>query len=221
MDTEYSIPFHLSIRRAFLRASIRLLLQVFSPIHITGRANIPPKGPYLIVFNHVSLYDPPLVISCWPTAPEAVGAVEIWSRPGQSLLVKGYKALPVTRGEYSRELLMTMVAALKSGRPLAIAPEGSRSHKPGMQRAHPGAVYVADKAGVPVLPVGVVGTTDDYLDRARRWERPVLEMRIGEPITLPPVPVGAARKQVLQANTGLIMQQIARLLPPEYRGVYG
>ena len=44
MDTEYSIPFHLSIRRAFLRASIRLLLQVFSPIHITGRANIPPKG---------------------------------------------------------------------------------------------------------------------------------------------------------------------------------
>jgi 1-acyl-sn-glycerol-3-phosphate acyltransferase len=175
-----------------------------------------------LIAEHVSLYDPPFLISCWPTAPEAVGAVEIWQRPGQSLLVKGYGVMPVPRGQFSRSLLEKMIAALRSGRALVIAPEGGRSHTPGMQRAHPGVAYVADKTGVPVLPVGLVGTTDDYLQRALRAERPPLEMRIGEPLSLPPVHgTGLARKQTLQANADQTMQQIALLLPPEYRGVYG
>jgi 1-acyl-sn-glycerol-3-phosphate acyltransferase len=90
-----------------------------------------------------------------------------------------------------------------------------------MRRAEPGVAYVADKVGVPVIPVGIVGTTDDYAEKAFRFKRPPLEMRIGKPMRLPPVEgKGAARHQSLQANTDMIMRAIAVLLPPEYQGVY-
>lgn len=96
-----------------------------------------------------------------------------------------------------------------------------RSHQPGMQRAHPGVACIADKTGVPVIPVGVVGTSDDLFDRAIRLKRPGLEIRIGKPFTMPPVVgKGAERRGALQANADQIMPAIVTPMPPGYRCVY-
>jgi 1-acyl-sn-glycerol-3-phosphate acyltransferase len=85
----------------------------------------------------------------------------------------------------------------------------------------PGAAYIIEKTGVPVIPVGITGTTDDFFTRAIRFKRPLLEMRIGKPLNLPPVEgIGAARREALQANADQIMLAIAALVPPESRGVY-
>jgi 1-acyl-sn-glycerol-3-phosphate acyltransferase len=172
--------------------------------------------------NHVSLFEPPLVLAFWPVAPEAVGAVEIWERKGQSLLARLYGGIPVRRGEYDRRLLDTMLKVIASGRPLLIAPEGGRSHQLGMRRALPGVAYVVDKAQVPVVPVGIVGTADDFLARALRGERPEVEMRVGPVLRLEPVTArGEARRVALQKNADLVMASVAALLPPEYHGFYG
>ena len=78
-----------------------------------------------------------------------------------------------------------------------------------------------DKAQVPVVPVGIVGSTDDFLDRALRAERPSIGMTIGQPVNLPPVTGrGKARRQARQENADMVMAKIAALLPVEYRGVY-
>ena len=96
-----------------------------------------------------------------------------------------------------------------------------RSHPPGMQRAHPGVACIADKTGVPVIPVGIVGTSNDLFERAIRLKRPGLEIRIGKPFSMPPViGKGAERRGALQANPDQIMLAIAALKPPGYRGVY-
>jgi 1-acyl-sn-glycerol-3-phosphate acyltransferase len=90
-----------------------------------------------------------------------------------------------------------------------------------MRPAHSGVAYLADKTGVPVIPVGIVGTTDDYASRAFSFKRPPLEMHIGEPLHFPMViGKGVGRRETLQSNTDLLMHKIAALLPPEYRGVY-
>jgi 1-acyl-sn-glycerol-3-phosphate acyltransferase len=90
-----------------------------------------------------------------------------------------------------------------------------------MRRAMPGVGYIVDAARVPVVPVGLVGTTDDFWKRARRGERPLLEMRIGKPLSLPPIEEkGAARHEARQRNADLVMRHIAGLLPEEYRGEY-
>jgi len=217
----YTVPLANHIARRVMRPIFRLVFHLLSDVEITGRENVPHHGGYLITINHVSFFEPPFILAFWPTPPEGAGAIEIWSRPGQSILIRLYHGIPVHRGEFDRLALEAMIEVLKSGRPLLIAPEGGRTHDLGMRRALPGVAYIVEKTGVPVIPVGIVGATDDFLDRALHLKRPGLEMRIGQPFHLPSVEgKGAERREALQSNADQIMQAIANLIPPEYHGVY-
>ncbi len=221
MTSANRIPVRTRLARWVLRPLFRGIFRLLSNVSISGVEHIPKESAYLIAVNHVSLYDPPLVMAFWPYAAEAVGAADVWQRPGQSLLVRWYGVIPVHRYEYDRSALQAIQVALGSGRPLMIMPEGGRSHAPGMRRAEPGVAYIVEKTNIPVLPVGVVGTTDDFFHRARRGERPSVYMSIGEPLLLPPVEgKGVVRRLARQRNADLIMTHIAALLPFEYRGVY-
>jgi len=183
----YQISPRLKLIRLFLRPTFRLLFRVLADVKISGRDNIPSRGDrsgYIIAINHVSIFDPPFVLAFWPVTPEAVGAVEIWSKQGQSTLVSLYGAIPIQRGRYSRQSLETMMNVLRSGRPLVIAPEGGRSHQPGLRRGQPGIGFLLERVPVPVVPVGIVGTTEDFFEKAIRARRPRLEMNIGKPITI-------------------------------------
>lgn len=218
---EYHVSLLNRVARRLLRPVFRGLFHVLSRVEITGREHVPKSGAYLVATNHISLYEPPLVLAFWPEPIEAVGASEIWERRGQSFLVRLYGGIPVQRGGIGREPLRTMVAVLKAGRPLLIMPEGGRSHTPGLRRAFAGIAYIADKVYIPIVPVGIIGTTEDYFERAMRGERPQLEMNIGRSFNLPTVEGnGGMRRQKLRKNADLVMQYIARLLPQEYRGVY-
>lgn len=219
--SRYEIPLYTRLFRAMLRPIFRLVFKSLSRVNISGTEKIPKKGAYLIAINHVSLFEAPFILAFWPIAPEAVGAVDIWSRPGQSLLARLYGGIPVHRGEYDRKLIDRMLSALKSGRPLVIAPEGGRSHTPGMRKALPGVAHIIDQAGVPVVPVGINGATDNFLSLALRGKRPQIEMKIGAPLSFDPIlDRGESRRQKRQAIADQIMSRIAELLPPEYRGEY-
>jgi 1-acyl-sn-glycerol-3-phosphate acyltransferase len=220
-DHRYQLPLHTRLLRMILRPLFRGLFHLLSGVRIAGKENVPKNGAYLITINHVSLFEPPFALAFWPMAAEAAGAVDIWGRTGQSVLVRLYGGIPVHRGEYDRKLIDTLLGVLNSGRPLLIAPEGGRTHTLAMRRALPGCAYLADLAGVPVVPVGVVGTNDDFLKRALHGHRPQIEMHIGPPFMLPPITgKGKQRRDARQKNADLIMQKIAALLPPEYHGVY-
>ena len=221
MAEAYTVTRRARFFRRIMRPIFRGIFHILGPVKITGRENVPLRGAYLIAINHISLFEAPFITAFWPVAFEAVGAADIWERPGQSTLVKYYGGIPLHRGVYDRQVLETLLSVLRSGRPLLISPEGARSHVPGMRRAEPGIAYLVEKADVPVVPVGIVGTTDDYLERGLHGKRPSLEMHIGKPFRLPQgVIEGAARREVRQANADLIMKHVAALLPPEYQGVY-
>ena len=216
-----SIPRYLRFRRASLRFIFRQLLRVVFRIRIVGKENIPAEGGYLIAHNHVSIVDPTVIISFWPISIQAIGAVELWQRPGQNWLVQLYGTLPVNRGEMDRQFIEKAVGVLRSGLPLLIAPEGTRSHVPGMTRANPGIAYLVDRAQTPVIPVGVIGNSDEMLKQAMKGKRPVLEMRIGPAFHLPPLEgQGAARREARQRNADLVLEHVAKLLPEEYQGFY-
>jgi cytidylate kinase len=214
------IPWAVRLFRVVARPAFRLLFHILCRIQIEGRENIPAAGGYIVSCNHLSIVDPPLVVAFWPRAVEAAGAVDVLARPGQGQLMRWYGALSVHRGEADRALLEEMVRRLKAGLPVMMDPEGRRSHVPGMQEAKPGVAYVAAKAGVPVIPVGVTGT-EVATAAWKRGRRASLKMVIGRPVWLPPVDFRApTRKQQLKANTNALMHAIAALLPEEYRGVY-
>ncbi len=216
----YRVPLFNRLARPLLKAALRGIFHLLAEVHIIGRENIPTK-PYIVAMNHVSLYDPPFILSFWPEMIESMGASDIWKKPGQNILVRLYHAIPVHRGEYDRRLIDQVLSALSSGHALLIAPEGGRTHVTAMRQAKPGLAQIVDAARVPVVPVGIVGTTSDFWQRARRGERPHLELHIGKPIELPPLEGrGETRRAARQHNTDLVMAHIARLLPEEYRGYY-
>ena len=220
-DPAYNVPINTRLLRATIRPIFRVLFNLLGRVRITGLENVPPSGAYVIAFNHISTFDGPFVVTFWPHPPEVAVAVDVWSRRGQSILVQLYGCIPVHRGHFDRKLIDTTSYVLKSGYPLAIAPEGGRSHNPGMRRALPGVAYIIDLARVPVIPVGVIGATDDFFKRGLRGERPTIGMRVGKALHLPPLKgKGATRRAARQTNADLIMRQIANLLPSEYHGVY-
>jgi 1-acyl-sn-glycerol-3-phosphate acyltransferase len=217
--------FHLSswvrLRRKLLRGVIRFVFRVLARVRLTGLENIPRCTAYMAAVNHMSIYDPPFLLAFWPEILQGIGAVDVFDKPFQGELLKMYGVVPVHRGQYDRELLAAVLNMLAAGYPVMIAPEGGRSHAVAMRRAKPGVAYIIDEARVPVVPVGIVGTTDDFLKRGLRGQRPTLELRVGQPFTLPPIEGhGEARRAARQHNADLVMQRIAGLLPPEYRGVY-
>lgn len=221
MSVNYKIPPLVMFRRKLLRFFFRPLFRLLFRVRITGKENIPFGQPYMIASNHISIFEPPFILAFWPEIPEAVAGHDVWERTGQGLLVKWYGALPVHRGEYDREIIRNMLAALRSGHPLLIFPEGGRSHTPGMRRALPGVAYVVEKAGVPVLPIAIVGTRDDSLKQVFHGKRPKFEIRIGKPFTTSPITEnGEARREARQRNSDEVMLKIAALLPEEYHGVY-
>jgi 1-acyl-sn-glycerol-3-phosphate acyltransferase len=217
----YRVPLLNRLARKLLRPIFRGLFHLLSSIYIQGEENVPKQGAYLVAINHISLFEAPFVVAFWPSELEAMGAVEVWSRKGQNILARLYHGIQVHRGQYDRQVMDQAFAILASGRPLLIAPEGGRTHRPGLRRAYPGIAYLVEKTGLPVIPVGIVGSTEDFLQRALRFKCPKLEMHIGEPFQLPPIHAkGEARRQARQRNADLVMLKIAALLPPDYRGIY-
>jgi len=218
---EYRVPFRYRLTRPPLRAAFRLIFHVLGKVKITGRENIPYGQPYVTAINHVSIFDPPFAAAFWPEQLEIIGASDVFDKPGQGQVLRLYGVTPVHRGEYDRALFNWVARVLHAGRPLLIAPEGGRSHVTAMRRAKPGVAYIVETTRVPVIPVALVGTTDDFWQRAKRGEKPNLEMRIGKPMQLPPIiEKGAARHEARQRNADLVMNHLAGMLPEEYRGVY-
>jgi len=219
---DYHVPaWRRWLARPLVRGVLKLIFVILAPIRISGKENIPFGKPYVLAINHVSLFDPPFIISCWPEMVESLGAAEIWHKPGQGILAWLYGGIPVHRNEVDRNALDSVLRALRCGRPVLIAPEGGRSHDTNMRSAKSGISFIVEGSGVPVLPVGIVGTTDDFWHKAIRGQRPLLELRIGKPVHLPAVEgKGSQRKESRQRNADLVMSYIAGLLPEDYRGVY-
>ncbi len=217
----YQVPFYSRISRFLFKPVFRGLFHILASISITGKENIPYGQPYVTTFNHVSMYDPPFIVACWPEMLEIMGASVVWQKPFEGTLARMYHGIQVHRGEYDRVVFDKVLSVLETGRPILMSPEGGRTHATALRRAKPGLAFIIERAGVPVVPVGIVGTTGDFFVQIGAGKRPKLEMHIGKPIHLPTLTgTGEQRREARQRNADLVMAHIAGLLPAHYRGVY-
>ncbi|MCI0397847.1 MAG: 1-acyl-sn-glycerol-3-phosphate acyltransferase [Chloroflexi bacterium] len=202
-----------------MHAIIRICLFFAGRLTMTGREHIPPAGPYIMVTNHMSKADPPLVYYAFPPMKLRFFAGEKWeSHPIFGPLMKWGGAIYINRGEVDRKALKEALEALEAGSVFGLAPEGTRSRVGKLIPGKDGAAYLAYRAKVPLVPVGVVNT--DVVGRnVARLRRTHLEVHVGRPFMLPELnhrPKGPE----LSAYTHLIMVHIAALLPERYWGYY-
>lgn len=153
-------------------------------VRVEGLEHIKPDSSYVFAANHLSYMDTPLVIAHIPAQFRFLAKQSLFSVPFIGYHLKRAGHIPVPRGN-ARASLKTMTEAARiireRGVSVLVFPEGGRSPGP-MEDFKEGAAYIAIKAGVPIVPVGIVGTREVLpMDSLLVKGRPVA-LRIGEPI---------------------------------------
>ena len=196
---------------------VRMLL-LFTRCRVRGKENVPTQGALLIVANHLSLADPPILGVSLGRRVAFMAKQELFHSRFLSYFVRGLGAFPVHRGRLDRRAMRQASQLLTQGQALVMFPEGKRSESAGLQPASRGSALIAFRNGVPILPVGVTGT-EKIKGVAWILHRPQITVNIGPRFYLPPVS-SKLTKVELDELTEAIMEHIAELLPPEYQGNY-
>lgn len=202
-----------------LRAVFEILYRVLSRRELLGAENIPASGGCLLVINHMSLVDAPLIFTT-VKHPRMSGFVSTKYRRSFFFrwLLDRTGVIWVRRGQADRAALQKALKELRAGVMLGIAPEGTRSHDGSLKPAKAGVAFLATKANVPIVPAAVINT-DRAFAELRRLRRPHLTIKIGPCFTLPPLKPGRRSAQ-MSALTEEVMLRLAALLPPRHRGCY-
>jgi 1-acyl-sn-glycerol-3-phosphate acyltransferase len=201
-----------------VRGFVAVLYRIGAEVHIKGAENVPPGGPLLIAMNHLSYFDPPLVLISVPRKMTVFAARKYRRNPFLRILFEGMGCIWVRQAEADHDALRSALERLKAGAALGISPEGTRSRAThALQPARNGAAFLASRSGVPVLPLALWGT-DHLASDLRHLRRGKVFIRIGKPFQINASP--RAKGAALDEITEKIMSAIAALLPPEYRGVY-
>jgi 1-acyl-sn-glycerol-3-phosphate acyltransferase len=186
---------------------------------VSGWENIPLQGPYIVVLNHTSVVDTPVLLINFPLQKWRFFAVNKWrTHPIYGPIMAWLGAIYIERDTVDRSQLRAALDALEAGTVFGLAPEGSRSFTGQMMAAKDGAAYLASRAKVPILPVGLVNN-DVLFSNVKRLRPTTIELHIGMPFELPDLD-RRIRSADLPAYTQFIMVHIAAQLPERYHGYY-
>ena len=169
---------------------VGFVMRVFLPIagtkiNLVGKENIPPKGtPVLFVSNHRSYFD---IITAYVAVPGYYGFVgkkEFKKVPVMSwwMLLLGCIFLDRSNPREGLRTINKAVDEVKEGYSIWICPEGTRGHEEKVLPFKEGSFKIAEKAGVPVVPVAFVHTDDILENHMPRLRKQTITIAVGKPI---------------------------------------
>ena len=206
--------------RAFLRWLIRFVIDLIARVEIQGYENIPTDGGFVIATNHLGRLDVALLFYALEgdfILPVAEKYEHHWLFGPIGNAMGG---IWLDRFNADVGSIREILARMKAGGILVIAPEGTRSKSEAMAEGKPGVAYLAMKAEVPIVPIALAGTEDRLVvDRLRHLKKSEIKIVVGPSFKLPPIK-GRDRDAALKQYTDEIMCRIGILLPEKYRGVY-
>jgi 1-acyl-sn-glycerol-3-phosphate acyltransferase len=203
-----------------LRFLIRIILSIIARVEIIGAEDLPESG-FVAAANHLGRLDSALIFYMFDRDDLILPIAEKYKHhPLFGPLGEALGGIWLDRFNPDIHAVREMMKRLRKGGVLFIAPEGTRSKTEVLQRGKPGVSFLANKAGVPVVPAALIGTEDRVvLDNLKHLRRSHIVVRAGKPFVLPPI-AARERDQALQDETDEIMCRIGAMLPEKYRGVY-
>lgn len=153
--------------------------------HVQGAEQVPKQGPLVVVANHASDFDPPLLSNCVRRPVSYMAKEELFEVPVLAPAIRLYGAYPVKRGSADRSAIREALKQLEQGWAVGIFLQGTRTVDGRIPDPKLGAALIAAKAQAPLLPVSIWGT-NQILPKGAKVPRSVpLTVRIGEPIPPP------------------------------------
>jgi 1-acyl-sn-glycerol-3-phosphate acyltransferase len=193
----------------FLKPLAVALMRLLFRLEVHGQEHVPATGPVLLVSNHVSLLDPPLVGGASPRKLYFMAKEELFGIPLFGRLIAALNARPVRRDGSDSRALKTALRLLGEGRALLVFPEGTRGVEGQLGEAKAGAGMLAVMSGAAVVPVLVSGS-GRALPAGRVIPRPArVRVRFGPPLTFKAA--AEDRKERYREASREIMRAIAQL----------
>ena len=182
----------------FFWSLLWLACKAWFRFRVVGKQNLPAEEAYILAPVHRSYLDTPVGGMVTARRQRFLGKESLWRNRagGRFLTIVG--GFPVERGTADRAALRACQEVLERGEPMVMFPEGTRQHGPVVDPdlMHAGPAFVAARAGVPIVPLGIAGT-DHAMPGGSMLIRPVrVVMVVGEPIRPPEVDGRIPRRMV-------------------------
>ena len=203
---------------SFLKPIAVALMRLLFRVEGRGTEHVPAEGPVLIVANHSSVLDPPLVGGMCPRQLTFLAKAELFRIPGFGGLIRRLGARPLRREGADPSALRTARRVLAEGKALLVFPEGTRGEEGRLREPKPGAALLAVQSGATVVPVYVSGSGRAW-PRGRRLPRPAkVVVTFGAPLRFQQA-TGADRKAQYETASRQMMAAIAELRDRTIGGV--
>lgn len=196
------------VGKGIMRTTFRLL---GSRVRRSGTENVPRTGGVLFCPNHLSDADPAAMAITLPRNAWFMAKSELFDVPMLGALMRLWHGFPVKRDSPDRAALRRAEELLKAGEPVVIFPEGGGNAEGTLQPLHPGALLVALRTRVPVVPVALVNTNQIWTYGAplpHRTHAPI-SVTYGEPLDLSDL---AGKRGAIEAATTRLAERLATML---------
>jgi 1-acyl-sn-glycerol-3-phosphate acyltransferase len=199
-------------RRAFYRFVwfvVQFIGRTYFRLQVVGSENVPKTGAFIVAPIHRSNLDTPVVAAITRRRLRYMGKASMWKTSAGAWFLTSLGGFPVRRGTADREALNACIEVLERGEPLVMFPEGTRQHGPNIAEVFDGPAYVAAKARVPIVPVGI-GGSEAVQPKGSKMVRPAkMTLVVGTPIRPPePGPNGRVPRRAVRELTERLAKEI-------------
>ncbi len=209
------------IAYAIARTIVCGFTQLWTRMTFEGKEKLPTSGAYVLAPIHRSYIDTPITACVTRRRVRFMGKQEVWKYPVVGSILSTLGAFPVARGTADREALKRCIAVLGDGEPLVLFPEGERKDGPAVQPLFDGAAFVAARAGVPIVPIGIGGSAKVMPRHAKFLHFGRVHVIVGDPIRAEVGASGRASRKAVAAVTEQLHTDLQDLFDRAQAHVHG
>ena len=179
-------------------------------LEMRGTENLPSTGAFILAPVHRSNADSFVIAGLTHRRLRYMGKHTLWKYRPIGRIFTALGGFPVRRGAADREALRKCTEVLAGGEPLVIFPEGTRQSGPVIGDLQEGAAYLATRARVPIVPVGIGGTEEALVKGSKRIRRVHVTVVVGEPL-VPPASEGRVPRSAVARVSAELQERLQEL----------